>query len=251
MTGVIGRVALVTGAGSAGGIGFAIARNLVAGGARVCITATTARIHDRAASLGCMSHIADLTDPDQVAGLIAAVEEKLGPVEILINNAGMVQSGKAADESQVADISDAEWAHHMALNLNTAFHCCRAVLPGMAARGHGRIVNMASVTGPMVTFAGTAGYSTAKAGMVGLTRSIALEYGARGITCNAVLPGWIASESQTELEAKAGRSTPLGRSGTPEEVAACAVFLSSDEASYVTGSMLVVDGGNTLQDMKL
>jgi 3-oxoacyl-[acyl-carrier protein] reductase len=251
MTGVIGRVAVVTGAGSAGGIGFAIARNLVASGARVCITATTPRIHDRAADLGCMSHIADLTDPDQVAGLIAAVEAQLGPVEILINNAGMVQSGKAADESQVADISDAEWAHHMALNLNTAFHCCRAVLPGMAARGHGRIVNMASVTGPMVTFAGTAGYSTAKAGMVGLTRSIALEYGARGITCNAVLPGWIASESQTELEAKAGRSTPLGRSGTPEEVAACAVFLSTDEASYVTGSMLVVDGGNTVQDMKL
>ncbi len=251
MTGVIGRVAVVTGAGSAGGIGFAIARNLVAGGARVCITATTARIHDRAADLGCMSHIADLTDPDQVAALIAAVEAQLGPVEILINNAGMVQSGKAADESLVADISDAEWAHHMALNLNTAFHCCRAVLPGMAARGHGRIVNMASVTGPMVTFAGTAGYSTAKAGMVGLTRSIALEYGARGITCNAVLPGWIASESQTELEAKAGLSTPLGRSGTPDEVAACAVFLSTDEASYVTGSMLVVDGGNTVQDMKL
>ena len=251
MTGVIGRVAVVTGAGSAGGIGFAIARNLVAGGARVCVTATTARIHDRAADLGCMSHIADLTDPDQVADLIAAVEAKLGPVEILINNAGMVQSGKAADESLVADISDAEWAHHMALNLNTAFHCCRAVLPGMAARGHGRIVNMASVTGPMVTFAGTAGYSTAKAGMVGLTRSIALEYGAQGITCNAVLPGWIASESQTKLEAKAGLSTPLGRSGTPDEVAACAVFLSSDEASYVTGSMLVVDGGNTVQDMKL
>ena len=251
MTGVIGRVAVVTGAGSAGGIGFAIARNLVAGGARVCITATTARIHDRAADLGCMSHIADLTDPDQVAALIAAVQAQLGPVEILINNAGMVQSGKAADESLVADISDAEWAHHMALNLNTAFHCCRAVLPGMAARGHGRIVNMASVTGPMVTFAGTAGYSTAKAGMVGLTRSIALEYGARGITCNAVLPGWIASESQTELEAEAGLSTPLGRSGTPDEVAACAVFLSTDEASYVTGSMLVVDGGNTVQDMKL
>ena len=251
MTGVIGRVAVVTGAGSAGGIGFAIARILVASGARVCITATTARIHDRAADLGCMSHIADLTDPDQVAALIAAVQAQLGPVEILINNAGMVQSGKAADESLVADISDAEWAHHMALNLNTAFHCCRAVLPGMAARGHGRIVNMASVTGPMVTFAGTAGYSTAKAGMVGLTRSIALEYGARGITCNAVLPGWIASESQTELEAEAGLSTPLGRSGTPDEVAACAVFLSTDEASYVTGSMLVVDGGNTVQDMKL
>ena len=120
----------------------------------------------------------------------------------------------------------------------------------MAARGHGRIVNMASVTGPMVTFAGTAGYSTAKAGMVGLTRSIALEYGARGITCNAVLPGWIATESSSEGEIVAGRATPAGRPGTPDEIAAAALFLANLEASYVTGAMLVVDGGNTLQEVK-
>ena len=250
MTGVAGRVALVTGAGSAGGIGFATARALVAAGARVAITATSARIHDRGSALGCLSLVADLTDPAQVAGLFAAVEARLGPVEILVNNAGMVQTGKAVEDGRLAEIDDAAWAQHIGLNLNTTFHCCRAVLPGMAERGFGRIVNIASVTGPLVTFAGVAGYSTAKAAVAGLTRSVALEYGGQGVTCNAVLPGWIATESQTEAEARAGHATPLGRSGTPEEVAACALFLASEEASYVTGAMLVVDGGNVLQDMK-
>jgi 3-oxoacyl-[acyl-carrier protein] reductase len=250
MAGTSGRVALVTGAGSSGGIGFAIARALVAGGARVAVTATSDRIHDRGKALGCPSFIADLTDPEQVTALFAAVEAALGPVEILVNNAGMVQTGKAVDDTLVGGITDADWAHHMALNLNTTFHCCRAALPGMAAKGYGRIVNIASVTGPLVTFAGTAGYSTAKAAVAGLTRSIALEYGSRGVTCNAVLPGWIATDSQTGAEARAGLATPLGRSGTPDEVAACALFLASDAASYVTGSMLVVDGGNVLQDMK-
>ena len=245
-----GRVALVTGAGAPGGIGFATARALVAAGARVAVTATSARIHDRAEELGCTGFIADLTDPAQVASLFATVEASLGPVEILVNNAGMVQTGKAIEDARLAEIDDAAWAHHLALNLNTTFHCCRAVLQGMAARGFGRIVNIASVTGPLVTFAGAAGYSTAKAAVAGLTRSIALEYGPQGVTCNAVLPGWIATQSQTPEEARAGLATPLGRSGTPEEVAACAAFLASDAASYVTGAMLVVDGGNVLQDMK-
>jgi 3-oxoacyl-[acyl-carrier protein] reductase len=250
MAGVHGRVALVTGAGSAGGIGFAIARALVAGGARVCLTATTARIHDRASELGCMSHIADLTDAAQVAALFAAVEDRLGPVEVLVNNAGMVQTGKRVKRGHLADWSDAAWAHHMALNVNTTFHCCRAALPGMAARGYGRIVNISSVTGPVVTIDGSSAYATAKAAVTGMTRSIALEYGGRGVTCNAVLPGWIATESSSAGEIRAGKRTPAGRPGTPDEVAACALFLASEEASYVTGTMLVVDGGNTLQEMK-
>lgn len=254
MTGVAGRVALVTGAGSEGGIGFAIARALVAGGARVCLTATTARIHDRAADLSAadtvLSHIADLTDTAQVADLFEAIEARFGPVEVLVNNAGLVQSGKRVKQQPLAGWSDAAWAHHMALNLNTTFHCCRAALPGMVARGHGRIVNISSVTGPMVTIDGASAYATAKAAVTGLTRSIALEYGAQDITCNAVLPGWIATASSSPMELRAGRATPAGRPGTPEEVAACALFLASDEASYVTGTSLVVDGGNTLQEVK-
>ncbi len=250
MAGVSGQVALVTGAGSAGGIGFAIARALVSGGAQVCLTATSPRIHDRAAELGVMSHIADLTDPAQVTALFAAVEARLGPVTTLINNAGMVQTGMRVGRGQLADWSDLDWAHHMALNINTTFHCCRAALPGMVARGYGRIVNISSVTGPVVTIDGSSAYATAKAAVTGMTRSIALEYGRHGITCNAVLPGWIATASSSAGELRAGKRTPAGRPGTPEEVAACACFLASAEASYVTGAMLVVDGGNTLQEMK-
>lgn len=250
MAGVSGRVALVTGAGSAGGIGFAIARALVAGGANVCVTATTARILDRASAVGAMAHIADLTDPDQVAGLFAAVEGRVGPVDILINNAGMVQSGHEVAMTRLAGCTDADWAHQMALNINTTFHCCRAALPGMQARGFGRIINIASVTGPVVGIDGFSAYATAKAAVTGMTRSIALEYGRHGITCNAVLPGWIATESSSLDEIAAGGRTPVGRPGTPDEVAACALFLASAEASYVTGAMLVVDGGNTLQEIK-
>lgn len=245
-----GQVALVTGAGSPGGIGFAIARALVAAGARVCITATTARIHDRAAELGCLSHIADLTDPAQATGLCAAVADRLGPAQILVNNAGMVQSGKRVKRAKLGGLSDADFAHHMALNVGVTFHCIRAALPAMQTAGYGRIVNIASVTGPMVTIDGSSGYSTAKAAITGMTRSVALEYGREGITCNAVLPGWIETASSSAKEIRAGRATPTGRPGTPTEVAACALFLASRAAAYVNGAMLVVDGGNTLTEMK-
>lgn len=244
------KVALVTGAGSPGGIGFAIARALKNAGARLCVTSTTGRIFERAAELGCMGHVADLTDPAQVAGLFAAVEAQLGPVQVLVNNAGMVQSGKRVKRAKLGGLSDADWAHHMALNIGVTFHCIRAALPAMQAGGYGRIVNIASVTGPLVTIDGSSGYSTAKAAITGMTRSVALEYGREGITCNAVLPGWIETASSSAKEIRAGRATPVGRPGTPDEVAACALFLASSAASYVNGAMLVVDGGNTLIEMK-
>ena len=244
------RVALVTGAGSAGGIGFATAKALQKAGAKLCITATTDRIFDRAAELGCMAHKADLTDPAQVQGLFAAIAAQLGPVAVLINNAGMVQSGKSVKRTKLGALSDADWAHHMALNIGVTFHCIRAALPAMQAARYGRIVNIGSVTGPLVTIDGSSGYATAKAAIGGMTRSVALEYGAEGITCNAVLPGWIQTESSSAKEIRAGRATPVGRAGTPDEVAVCAVFLASHGASYVNGAMLVVDGGNTLVEMK-
>ena len=250
MADITDRVALVTGAGSLEGIGFAIGRALQKAGAKVCITATTDRIFDRAAELGCLGLKADLTDPAQVQGLFALIAAQLGPVAVLVNNAGMVQSGKLVKRAKLGGLSDADWAHHMALNIGVTFHCIRAALPAMQAAGFGRIVNIGSVTGPMVTIEGSSGYATAKAAIGGMTRSVALEYGRDGITCNAVLPGWIQTGSSSAKEIRAGRATPVGRPGTPEEVAACAVFLASQGASYVNGAMLVVDGGNTLVEMK-
>ncbi len=252
MPGVQGRVALVTGCGAADGIGFATARALAGAGARVAITSTTDRIFDRLRELG-EGHIAltaDLTSPQAVADLFARVADDLGPVEVLVNNAGMVQSGRRVKRAQVAGLSDADFQHHLMLNIGTTFHCIRAALPGMQAAGYGRIVNMASVTGPVVTIDGSSGYATAKAAVTGLTRATALEYARHGITCNAVLPGWIQTGSSSAREIRAGKASPAARPGTPAEVAACCLFLASEEASYVNGAMLVVDGANTLVEMK-
>jgi 3-oxoacyl-[acyl-carrier protein] reductase len=245
-----GRVALVTGAGSPGGIGFAVASALKADGLAVAVSSTTDRIHDRAAELGGLGVVADLTLPGAAARLLAEVEARLGPVAVLVNNAGMVQTGRRVKRASVADMPDAAWASHLALNATTAFQMIRACLPGMQARGYGRIVNIASVTGPMVGIEGSGGYMAGKAAMTGLTRAVALENARFGITCNAVLPGWITTPSSSPKEIRAGRATPAGRSGTPAEVAACAAFLASPGASYLNGAMLVVDGGNTLQEMK-
>ena len=253
MPGVVGRVALVTGAGSATGIGFACAKALAAAGARVAITSTTARIFERQAELGAGTHaaVAELTQPEAVAELVAGVDATLGPVEILVNNAGMVQLGRDEPPASLAEQSDAAWAYGLAINLTSAFFLTRAVLPGMRIRGHGRIVQMSSVTGPVTGIAGSGTYAAAKAGLLGMTRALALEEGPYGITANCIGPGWIATGSSSEAERTAGRFTPVGRPGTPEEVAHAALFLAADEAGYVTGQIIVVDGGNTIQEYKV
>lgn len=250
-----GRVALVTGAGSADGIGFATAKALAAAGAKVAITSTTSRIHDRLAELPAADEnkiavIADLTKERQVDRLIGQVVKAFGRIDILVNNAGMIQTGERAKSSRVDRIGTLEWQRAIDLNLNTCFHVTRAVLPHMLRRKYGRVVNIASVSGPVVTFSNSAAYCSAKAGMVGLTRAAALDVGRKGITVNAVAPGWIHTASSSKMEIEAGRNTPAGRPGRAEEVAAVAVFLASEAASYVTGQMIVVDGGNTIQEHK-
>ena len=197
------------------------------------------------------SFVADLTDPEQVVALVAAVRAEQGPVNVLVNNAGMTQSGSEDDGGGAfPSLPPRALERQLEITLKTAFHLTQAVLPEMVEAGGGRVVMVSSVTGPLVSAPGSAAYAAAKGALDGLMRTIALEHGRNGISVNAVSPGWIATGSSEPDELEAGRHTPVGRPGTPDEVAACALFLASDEASYVTGAMLVVDGGNTLQEMK-
>lgn len=245
------RRALITGAGAGDGIGMACARRLGQAGFALSITATTGRVFARAAELAAeghsvTAHQADLTEGADVDRLMSEV----GPVDVLVNNAGMGSVGHPAETVAFLDMTPAQWRRAMDVSLTTAVLVTRAFLPAMVTAGWGRIVMMASVTGPLVANPGEAAYSAAKAAMVGLTHALALEVAARGVTVNAVAPGWIATGASTPDETRAARATPPGRAGAPAEVAAVVGFLASEAASYVNGAVIVVDGGNILQERK-
>ena len=252
-----GKVALITGAGSAQGIGYATARLLAQQGSKIAITSTTERIQERARELASegaevFAFPADLRDHARTQMLVQEVLARHGRLDILVNNAGMTQIGSPTETTSqpLAELSEEEWDYGIAINLKTAFNVTKAVLAFMLAARYGRIVNVSSVTGPVVSNPRETVYSAAKAAMVGLTRSLALEVARQGITVNAVAPGWIETASSTQREIIAGKNTPVGRPGRPEEVAAAIAFLADESASYITGQLIIVDGGNSIQEYK-
>jgi 3-oxoacyl-[acyl-carrier protein] reductase len=243
-----GRVALVTGAGSPDGIGYATAARLRGLGAMVGIVSTTRRIHDRAAELGVTGFVADLTDEAEVGALVDAVGEALGDIDVLVNNAGLASKASPEVLRPVAQLSIEEWRVEIDRNLTTAFLVSRAVVSGMAERGWGRVVNLSATAGPVNALPTEAAYAAGKAGVLGLTRALAMEVVADGVTVNAVAPGIIHTGSSTVSELRHGLDTPMGRPGTPDEVAATIAFLCTPAAGYITGQLLVIDGGNSVRE---
>lgn len=247
------RVAIITGAGSTQGIGFAAARLLGGAGNRVVITSTTDRIFQRVAELrtaGIRAEgvVADLTDQAGVEAVVACATDSFGDVDILVNNAGMTAvSDSYASGANRGTFID-HWHASLERNLTTTFLMTRMVVGPMRAAGYGRIVNVSSVSGPVAAYGGDDAYHAAKAGILGLTRSTALDTAPFGITVNAVAPGWIDTASASNRERRMGAATPVGRSGTADEVAYVIASLAGEGASYITGQLITIDGANSISE---
>jgi 3-oxoacyl-[acyl-carrier protein] reductase len=236
-----GRTALVTGA--SGGIGAAIAKALHGQGATVALSGTRAAVLDEIASrLGTRVHVVtcNLAKPDEVERLVPAAEAAMGSIDILVNNAGITR------DMLFLRMKDADWDEVLAINLTSGFRLTRAALRGMMKRRFGRIIAITSVVG-VTGNAGQANYAAAKAATIGMSKSLAAEVASRGITVNAIAPGFIDTAMTAGLTEKQRDAilavVPAARLGLPEEIASAAVYLASAEASYVTGHTLHVNGG--------
>jgi 3-oxoacyl-[acyl-carrier protein] reductase len=235
-----GKVALVT--GGSRGIGAAISRELSRAGARVAVNYRSGKdaAEEIASEIGGIALAANVGNPAEAKELIERVESELGDIDVLVNNAGITR------DTLIARMSDEEWEEVIETNLRGTFNTCRAVARKMLKRRSGAIVNMTSVVG-IHGNPGQANYAASKAGIIGLTKALARELGSRGVRANAVAPGYIATELtdvlSEEIRGAILGNTPMGRLGSPEDVAAAVRFLCSDEAAFITGDVLLVDGG--------
>ena len=233
--------ALVT--GGSRGIGAATARALAADGWPVGINYRSDRdaaeqvLRDIESGGGrALPLAADVSDPAAAAGMFDEIEQRFGPVLVLVNNAGVRADGLSPQ------LEDDDWQRVIDTNLSAAFRTTRRALPQMLRARFGRIVNVASVVGPRAN-AGQANYAASKAGLIGLTKTVAVEVARRGVTVNAVAPGFVDTDLTADVPRDIADAVPARRPGTPEEVAACVAFLAGERAGYVTGTTLTVDGG--------
>ena len=236
-----GKRALVTGA--SGAIGGAIARSLHGQGAAVALSGTREpALADLARALGARAHVvpADLADAAAAADLLARASAAMGGLDILVNNAGVTR------DTLALRMKDEDWQHVLDVNLTSAFRLSRAALKAMMRQRWGRIISIASIVG-LTGNAGQANYAASKAGLIAMTKSVAQEVASRGITANCVAPGFIETPMTEALgedqRAALAGAIPAGRFGAAEDVAACVAFLASDEAAYITGETLHVNGG--------
>jgi len=250
------RTAFITGVAKTNGIGWAVARALGEVGVKIGIADISPIVHERAeelrkAGVDAASYVTDLRNLSAVRKTAEDFIGKFGRIDILCNVAGMAITG-GPDENieSFTEMDEKEWDFSIELNLKTTFNATKAFLPYMIEKGYGRIVNCSSVTGPLVANPGESAYCAAKAAITGMSRALAIEVAKQGITVNCVGPGWISTGSSLEGEMAGALNTPIGRGGTPDEVAKVFRFLASDDASYITGQLIVVDGGNILQEYK-